>query len=254
MRCIALISDLGSGHHYPALLKGGLLSNLEGYLPIDVSHDIETFNIVEAALTLESCEDKFPEGSIFIVWVHNHDSNGEWLIYPCNKRWYLAPNNGILSLCFPNVPDQLESFDTSVHQVFKQACDLAKVIQMKIEDPQDHSFHLSYVMRKTRIQPIIESKCIRGSIQFVDGYGNVITNISKDLFDRYHRNRPYEIFFKRFHPIQKISKEYRDVGIGESLALFNELGYLEVAINMGNASEMLGIEPGDTIQVDFYEQ
>ena len=42
--------------------------------------------------------------------------------------------------------------------------------------------------------------------------------------------------------IDKISETYADVQEGEKLALFNSAGYLEIAINKGNAAGLFGLQ------------
>ena len=42
--------------------------------------------------------------------------------------------------------------------------------------------------------------------------------------------------------IDKISETYADVNEGEKLALFNAAGYLEIAINKGNAAGLFGLQ------------
>ena len=59
------------------------------------------------------------------------------------------------------------------------------------------------------------------------------------------------IFFKRFDPIEKISNNYSDVAIGKRLCFFNSAGCLEIAINMGKASSLLGLNIDDSVQIDF---
>jgi S-adenosylmethionine hydrolase len=79
----------------------------------------------------------------------------------------------------------------------------------------------------------------------------VISNISRELFERVGKNREFELYFKRHDPILKLSHNYYDVAVGETLCLINSADYLELAINMGKASSMLGLKLEDTIQIDF---
>ena len=58
--------------------------------------------------------------------------------------------------------------------------------------------------------------------------------------------------------IRKIHTTYSAVPIGESVAVFNHLGLLEIAINRGapsqgnvGASGLLGIKQDDVIRIEF---
>lgn len=83
---------------------------------------------------------------------------------------------------------------------------------------------------------------IEGQIIFIDNFENVIVNIHKDEFEEQRKGRSFKIVFKRDEVIDKISETYADVNEGEKLAIFNSAGYLEIAINKGNAAGLLGLQ------------
>ena len=83
---------------------------------------------------------------------------------------------------------------------------------------------------------------IEGQIIFIDNYENVIVNITRSYFEEQRRGRKFRIVFKRDEQIDKISESYADVHEGEKLALFNSAGYLEIAINKGNAAGLFGLK------------
>ena len=83
-------------------------------------------------------------------------------------------------------------------------------------------------------------------------YENLITNIGENTFQEAAKGRDFKIFLK--HPgyhITTIAQSYNDVPEGEMLALFSAAGYLEIAINMGSANGLLGMQLGDTIRIEF---
>ena len=93
-----------------------------------------------------------------------------------------------------------------------------------------------------------------------------LENISKNLFLETGKGRPYEIRFKG-KTIKTILPKYSDIAIsekhplkyyeGEKLAIFNEAGFLEIAIfrsnphTFGSASSLLGIRYRDVISIIF---
>jgi len=70
----------------------------------------------------------------------------------------------------------------------------------------------------------------------------VIVNISKLDFEEHRKGRNFSIVFKRDEVIDKLSNAYSDVPEGEKLAFFNAAGYLEIAINKGNAAGLFGLQ------------
>jgi len=67
-------------------------------------------------------------------------------------------------------------------------------------------------------------------------------NITRDEFEQQRKGRSFRIVFKRDEIIDKISETYADAQEGEKLALFNSAGYLEIAINKGNAAGLFGLQ------------
>ena len=89
---------------------------------------------------------------------------------------------------------------------------------------------------------MLGSDYIEGQIIFIDNFENVIVNIHHEEFEEQRKGRSFKIVFKRDEVIDKISETYADVNEGEKLALFNSAGYLEIAINKGNAAGLLGLQ------------
>ena len=79
-------------------------------------------------------------------------------------------------------------------------------------------------------------------IIFIDNFENVIVNITHDEFEEHRKGRSFRIVFKRDEVIDRISESYADVAEGEKLALFNSAGYLEIAIQKGNAAGLFGLQ------------
>ena len=107
---------------------------------------------------------------------------------------------------------------------------------------------------------------IKGNIIYIDNFGNCVTNISKKVYDEIAKNRNFEIKFKN-KTINRINSKYSDFKTtatktlkdfeGEYLALFNEAGYLEIAIYNGNpetvgsAESLLGLKFRDNVSIKF---
>jgi len=94
---------------------------------------------------------------------------------------------------------------------------------------------------KNPLRPRITDNFIEGQIIFIDHFENIIVNITKDEFEQNRKGREFLISFRHGDKIEKISDHYSNVPEGEKLALFNSAGYLELAINKGNAAGLLGL-------------
>jgi len=100
---------------------------------------------------------------------------------------------------------------------------------------------INYI-EKNPVKPFPIDNGIEGQIIFIDNFENVIVNITRSYFEEQRRGRNFKIIFKRDEKIDRISETYADVHEGEKLALFNSAGYLEIAINKGNAAGLFGLK------------
>jgi S-adenosylmethionine hydrolase len=99
-------------------------------------------------------------------------------------------------------------------------------------------------------EPGKDQNFIRGMVIHVDPYENLITNIPKKLFFESVKNKKFTIAF-RTNQITKISLSYEDVSAGDIVALFSCNDLLEIAINKGKASSLLGLKNKDAILITF---
>jgi S-adenosylmethionine hydrolase len=100
---------------------------------------------------------------------------------------------------------------------------------------------ISYI-EKNHLRPVLDNNWMEGQIIFIDNFENVIVNITREQFEEQRKGRSFNIVFVRNEVIDRISETYADVPQGEKLALFNSAGYLEIAINKGNAAGLFGLK------------
>ena len=93
---------------------------------------------------------------------------------------------------------------------------------------------------------------IRGTVVYIDEFGNAITNITRSLFESQRGERRFEINARRQqYVISTLHQRYNETEEGNLIALFNTSGLLEIALNRGNASRLLGLKQNDTVRIDF---
>jgi len=255
---ITLTSDWGIKDHYLAVIKGTILSQLPEVKIIDISHDINKFDILQASFILKNCFSFFPEGSIHIIGINTTASISEphtMVLY--RGHYFIAADNGIFSLLFDEKPTLIielsliqdsDYFTFSERDVFiKAAVMIARGSKAEELGIVKNSFN-----DKITLSPIIEPDSIKGTVIFVDSYENVFVNITEKIFKEHGRGRTYTISF-RYHEITEITESYADVKEGEITALFSTTGYLEITQNKGYVSSLLDLKVGDTVRITFQD-
>ena len=257
MGVITLTTDLGHKDFYQAALKGSIISQFPTVQLVDISHDIPPFDIQYAAFVLKNAYPYFPAGTVHLIGIDSvFSEDTRYLAVRHNGHYFVGADNGIFSLILDGVPDEavelniiqdLKYLHFPLTDIFaKAACTLAKGGTLSdVGDPVDQ------VVDRTLVQPVVEAHSLRGSVVFVDSFGNVISNISKELFNNVQRSRNFTLYFRRNETIDQMSWHYNDVPEGEKLCLFGISNHLEIAINKGNASGLLGLNKGDIIRVEF---
>lgn len=255
MQIVSLTTDYGTRDYYVAELKAMLLGNSLDMQVVDVSNEVEKFDIVQASFFLKNTMNAFPAGTIHIVAVHCHYAgSSEMICFQRNSQWFIGPNNGIFSLVFDDLQEE-EMFVVSPPNV--QPFSINRLIShaaayLSHQLPvQEIGPPLTQFVRKLNIQPVITSGQIRATIVHIDYFENVIVNLRKETFDRVCNGREFEIYYKPNEPITSFSQNYGQVGVGEALAFFNSAGYLEIALNMDRAASMLHLHKNETIQINF---
>jgi S-adenosylmethionine hydrolase len=96
-------------------------------------------------------------------------------------------------------------------------------------------------------QTKVTKRVVIGEIIHVDNFGNLITNIeAKSIQNK--RIRDIEVKRKQ---ISQIAKSYCDVPQGKIGVVIGSSGFLEIAANQGNAAELVKVEIGTKIKINF---
>ena len=248
MPLLTLTSDIGSQDFLVGAIKGQLLSTNPNFNIVDISHDLSPFNYPQAAYVCRNAIKNFPDGTFHLVLVNLFDQRPEHLLLVNYNNQYIGcADNGLITMILEEVPQNIValSLNKSAQKntlycasVFAKAFDqiLAGESFEKIGDP-----NISIEV-KNPLRALLGNNWIEGQIIFIDNFENVIINITKDEFEEQRRGRSFKIVFKRDEIIDKISDTYADVTESEKLALFNSAGYLEIAINKGNAAGLFGLQ------------
>lgn len=276
MAIITLTTDFGIKDHFVGVLKGSIYTELPDANIVDISHGISPFNIQECAYILQNSYHNFPKGTIHIVGVDSEATQeNQHIAVLVDGHYFVSANTGVIGLITSelrpekvveiNIPDRIQG-SFPVMSVFVQvACHIARGGTLEVVGKPFTNLKL---LREFSPRISEDGKKITGSVIYIDNYGNVVTNIRKNLFEKHRKGSKFELQ-ARNQKIKEIHSCYHDIidfnleknkrkGDGDLLAIFNSSGYIELAIyksnlnTVGGASTLLGLEYRDTIIVDFY--
>lgn len=254
MAIITLTSDLGIRDPYVAILKAGILRAIPDAVIADISHEIAPYNISQGAYILKSAYAYFPENTIHIAAVDAGNALADCIALRCNGHFFIGPDNGILSLVTDNKADEIAQLPKPETQSSFAARDVlvgASVQLLQGKSLKDIGLPVQHMLAKVALSPPVNNAGIIAGVLHIDRFGNIILNVTRSRFDEVVQGREVRVSYSRKDVFEKISNNYSDVRAGERLIFFNSAGYLEIAVNKGNAHLLLGIQMDARIQIEI---
>ena len=249
------MSDYGLGDHYVAAVKGTLLSLNQQLIIIDISHEINLSDISHGGYVLRNVYKKFPIGTVHLVAINSSRSlKNRWIGMTLEGHHFIGTDSGIFSIISNENPTLVVEIcpitpeNNCLKKVGQAVKDLAtggdlEHIGKIITD------HLQLIDRTAKIT----KKGIVGHVIHIDHYGNLITNIQhKDYLEiqKINGNTPFQIQIGR-EIFDRLHEGYNEVEPGECYVFFNTEKVLQIGINMGRASELLGIRMDASVYINF---
>jgi S-adenosylmethionine hydrolase len=248
MPLLTLTSDIGQQDYLVGAVKAQLLQVNPGFTVVDISHSISPFNYPQAAYICRSAIKNFPEFTYHIILVNLFEKKPEQLLLAFHENQYiLCADNGLLNMIVEGKPEMVIGIPldkTAIRNTLYCAGIMGKTVDRLLQGESIKNIGVADVSyrEKNHLRPLLDNNWIEGQIIFIDNFENVIVNITRDQFEEQRKGRSFRIVFKRDEVIDRVSESYADVNEGEKLALFNSAGYLEIAINKGNAAGLFGLK------------
>ena len=255
---ITLLTDFKAKDGYIGIMKGVILYINPGCRIIDLAHEIPSRGILEAAFILGHSYQYFPKGSIHVVVVDpGVGSERRPIVMEADEHFFLGTDNGVfsfihqksksfrvfeLSRCEYFLPEVSDTFHG--RDIFAPAAaHLSRGIPL-----QSLGNEITDFVRIDIPEPRIGKKEMGGEIIYIDGFGNLVTNLSKKLINDFTRGNIFHIIIgdKR---LNRISRCYSEVPEGELIGIFGSAGYLEISVNWGNAELELNARRKDAIKI-----
>jgi S-adenosyl-L-methionine hydrolase (adenosine-forming) len=252
---ITLTTDFGLKDAYVAEMKGVIYSIKPVARIVDVSHLIDKFNVRMAAFILASAAPYFPKGTVHVAVVDPGVGTARRAIAIQTKQaFFVGPDNGSLMLAaqaqeikriyeLTNPDYMLPNVSSTFHgrDVFAPAAaHLDKGVK-----PSEFGAEITGPVTPKFANVEHKNDSLFGEVLHVDGFGNVITNISQSEV-----SEAKSVKVNLHHVSLQLNcyKTYGESKPQEPLALIGSHGFLELALNQGSFLEKYRVNPGDRIE------
>ncbi len=251
-RIITLTTDFGYSDGYVGAVKGVLLAEADSVTIIDVAHGIPPQNVIAATIALQAAAPYFPPDTVHLAVIDpGVGSSRRGIALKSDGQYFVGPDNGIFTPWIDSADNIVElpikkhrdRISSTFHgrDLFAPAAaalargeNIAELGE-SIEDPV-------YVPIKN---PVKSGEEIRGEVIYIDNFGNCYTSIRNEDIEGVRASA----IFIADKEINWLALYFAEAAPGDTLALVNSSGYLEIAINQGNAARELGISVGEPVIV-----
>ena len=257
-RIITLLTDFGDRDVYVGVMKGAIATVNPELNVIDLTHQIPPQNIMAARFALLNAYPYFPPQTVHIAVVDpGVGSNRRGVAVKLPNGYLVCPDNGLCS--------GVLEFNLAI-----VAVELTNSKYWRVSDPS-FTFHgrdifatvgahlasgvpLEEIGQAIEVSSLVKLDLptieinrhhIKGYIQYIDHFGNLITNISGNLV----QGSSWRVLTNAI-PINS-GKTYSDVAIGENISLIGSHGWVEIAVNGGNAQKKLQLTWKDPIKIQI---
>lgn len=254
MALVTFLSDFGGKDFYVPAVKAKMLAINPQLSIVDISHAVEAYDLEHAAFLLRSTFREFPKGTVHLVGINTTGAMTQGYIgAKLEDHIFIGPNNGIFSLLADQDPGILVQFaDIHVKDSTFPTRDILAPIAAKVASGaaiHDFGGPLSNFRKLMPRHAKATKEQIIGHVIRIDQYGNLITNIRREVFEKLNPGK-FSIQFGR-ETVSKIQTGYDQVEAGDPFAFFNSLDLLEIGIHIGHAGILLGLKRDSVVYINF---
>jgi S-adenosyl-L-methionine hydrolase (adenosine-forming) len=261
---LAIITDFGYRDHYVGAMKGVIALIAPGAAVIDITHGIPAQSIVAGAVALRESWRYFPARTVFLAVVDPgvgtarapiaiQTRAGARFVGPDNGLLWLAANQAgitrIVKLTSPR--HRLTNVSATFHgrDIFAPAA--AYLWRGTSISSLGPAIRPNSIARLELPRPADSARELRGEVIYVDGFGNLVSNIDRPAAERFGARFRHKYLSVRMESgaAMRILDAYGDAPKGVPLAIFGSFGLLEVAVRDGNAAAHFAAGPGSSLSL-----
>lgn len=242
-------------------MKGVILGIAPKVPIVDITHDVESFEITEGAFVIAQAYRYFPKRTVHVIVVDpGVGSERRPILAEMAGQYFIAPDNGVLSMIFSREEKKKvrhianeRYFLHPVSQTFHGRDIFAPVAAHLASGVPAARFGktIDDFVKLTMDKPVRTGKRVwTGTILKVDRFGNLITNLHIEEFPEV-QTRPFELN-AGLQQISRLGSTFSACSPGELFVVVGSSGYLEVAVNQGSAAKTLGVTGGSPVELTLY--
>lgn len=261
-RIVTLTTDFGGSDHFVGTMRGVILAVNPAAQIVDLCNAVNSFDVLDAALTIAQAYRYFPADTIHLVVVDpGVGSPRRPLLVTTSKHSFIAPDNGVLSLVMEQEERVLVRHITAEHYFLRPLSNTfhgrdifapcAGWMSKGVEAEKFGSEITDYVRFSLPKPKAIAANSLKGAVLKVDKFGNLITNLTPQNAPAVFASDARLKITVGPASVVGLRSAYAEGQPGELFAVLNSMGFLEIACNRGSAAHMTKAGRGAEVLVEF---
>jgi len=255
---VTLTTDFGLREPYVAEMKAVILSLSPNATVVDITHQIDKFNVRMGAYVLASASSQFPDGTVHVAVVDpGVGTKRRPIIVQTDKCFFVGPDNGVLALAVKNIGGKtriygitnsefmLPRVSSTFHgrDIFAPAAaHLAMGIHPAEFGPEIHQMILPKFAKIIRRRDTLE-----GQVIHIDDFGNIITSFTEKELRTMKIKDKLNVRVGGTELTLMLCMAYGDVEKRQPLAIIGSHNFLEISVNQGNAGKTFKARVDDKV-------
>ena len=255
---ITLTTDFGLEDPYVGQLKGALLQGCQAATIVDITHGIAPWDIIGAAITVESSYGFFPAGTVHLVVVDPGVGSKRAILVAEEKgHFFIAPDNGVLSFVLSSHKYRIHQLDRRIrksaasstfHGRDIMAPAAYELLQGTLLEELGPPVDWANLIKLPAPVRHAGEEMVRTQVQHIDRFGNIRVPFR---FDPTGPARLAAVNIKGTQ-ISSVHRSYHEAPVGTLLVLVDSAGYLEIAANQAHAARLIDCSVGDPVTIVFH--
>ncbi|HEY8715642.1 MAG TPA: SAM-dependent chlorinase/fluorinase [Candidatus Acidoferrum sp.] len=254
---ITLTTDYGTNDHLVGTLKGVLLKINPELTIVDITHNVNAFDLLDGALTIGAAYSYFPARTIHLVVVDpGVGTDRRPLLVTAQNQYFVAPDNGVLSLVYEREQENLVVRHASAEHYYLQpvsktfhgrdifapvAAWLSKGWQTAAMGEEIQDFQRFALPRAKQTDAGMQGVVLR-----IDSFGNAMTNLRIEDLPETANNGNFKLTVGN-QAVSRLVDTFASGTADEPFAYVGSSGYLEIGLNKASAARKLGIGRGNPV-------
>jgi S-adenosylmethionine hydrolase len=256
---ITLTTDFGTSDHLVGTMKGVILNINPAARIVDINHSVVPFDLLDGALSIANSYSFFPARTVHVVIVDpGVGTDRRPILVSAGNQFFVAPDNGVLSMIYERETCTVRHitaehyFLTPISATFHGRDIFAPTAAWLSKTFQTDAFGevVTDFVRFTMPKAKANGQAIKGVVLRVDAFGNLMTNLTlENIPVGALQGGPIRLAVNG-KLVGQFAPTFAAGGPGEPIAVLGSAGYVEIAVNRGNAARTLGVGRGAEVTLE----